>query len=111
MALVGGGDDSTDAVADGGSEDRLVREDSHCLSVAEDGKATIVAFLDFECEPCGAAFPAVEELRAYYGDRITFVVRHFPLLSSRTGAPLPWRCCHSGAAHGSFTARSSARCS
>lgn len=57
----------------------LVREDSHRLSTAADGNATFVEFLDFECEACRAAFPVVEELRTTYGDRVTFVIRYFPL--------------------------------
>jgi protein-disulfide isomerase len=59
----------------------LVREDSHRLSTAADGKVTVVEFLDLECEACGAAFPGVERLRAEYGDRVTFVMRYFPIPS------------------------------
>jgi protein-disulfide isomerase len=59
----------------------VVREDSHRLSTAADGKVTVVEFLDFECEACGAAYPGVEKLRAEYGDRITYVVRYFPIAS------------------------------
>ncbi|CRK55335.1 Periplasmic thiol:disulfide interchange protein DsbA [Alloactinosynnema sp. L-07] len=61
----------------------LVRPDSHKLSEATDGKVTIVEFLDLECEACGAAFPGVERLRAEYGDRVTFVMRYFPIPSHR----------------------------
>lgn len=61
----------------------LVREDSNRLSVSRDGAVTLVEFLDFECEACGAAFPALEQLRAEYGDRITFVARYFPIPSHR----------------------------
>lgn len=57
----------------------LVRPDSQRLSVADDDKVTFVEFLDFECEACRAAFPAVEELRRMYDGRVTFVVRNFPL--------------------------------
>lgn len=57
----------------------LVRDDSRYLSQAPDGKVTIVEFLDFECEACLAIYPTIEDLRATYGDRITFVVRYFPL--------------------------------
>ena len=57
----------------------MVRDDSHRLSVAESGDVTLVEFLDFECEACGAAYPFVEELRREYGDRVTFVARYFPL--------------------------------
>jgi len=59
----------------------VVRADSHRLSTAADGKVTVVEFLDFECEACGAAYPGVERLRAEYGDRITYVVRYFPIAS------------------------------
>lgn len=57
----------------------LVRQDSRYLSQAADGKVTLVEFLDFECEACLAMYPTMEQLRADYGDRITFVVRYFPL--------------------------------
>ena len=63
------------------SADVLVRADSHRLSTAPDGKVTLVEFLDFECEACAAVYPVVEDLRAAYGDRITFVVRYFPIPS------------------------------
>lgn len=62
--------------ADGG---QVVREDSRVLSQAPEEKAVLVEFLDFECESCAAAYPFVEELRADYGDNVTFVHRYFPL--------------------------------
>lgn len=61
----------------------LVRPDSHRLSTAADGKVTVVEFLDLECESCGAAFPGVEKLRGEYADRVTFVMRYFPIPSHR----------------------------
>lgn len=74
--------------ADGGTtpdagavSERLVRPESHRLNTAADGKVTVVEFLDFECEACGAAFPGVERLREEYADRITYVVRYFPIES------------------------------
>ena len=63
----------------------LVRDDSHKLSTAADGKVTLDEFLDFECESCGAAYPGVEQLRAEYADRITYVVRYFPLPGHSNG--------------------------
>ncbi|ORM35543.1 thioredoxin domain-containing protein [Williamsia sp. 1135] len=69
-----GGDDSGD-----GQSAVVVRSDSQRLSAPTDSKATFVEFLDFECEACGAAYPAVEQLRQTYGDQVTFVVRYFPL--------------------------------
>ncbi|WP_072814641.1 DsbA family protein [Rhodococcus zopfii] len=57
----------------------VVRQDSHRLSSAPQGSPVFVEFLDFECEACRAVYPAIEELRAEYGDRVSFVVRYFPL--------------------------------
>lgn len=58
-----------------------VRDNSHRLSTAPGSTVTFVEFLDFECEACRAAYPAVEELRERYRDRVTFVVRYFPVPS------------------------------
>ena len=57
----------------------VVREDSHRLATAPDGRVTLVEFLDFECESCAAAYPFVEELRQRYDGQVTFVARYFPL--------------------------------
>ncbi|MCF6507779.1 disulfide bond formation protein DsbA [Blastococcus sp. MG754426] len=57
----------------------LVRDDSHRLSTAEDGRVTLVEFLDFECESCRAAYPFVEQLRERYEGEVTFVARYFPM--------------------------------
>lgn len=58
---------------------QVVRENSHRLSTPEEEKAVLVEFLDFECEACGAFYPLVEDLRAEYGDQVSFVSRYFPL--------------------------------
>lgn len=93
-----GGDDSTAAPAASPSE-RLVRPDSQRLSTADDGKVTFVEFLDFECEACGAAYPAIEQLRADYDGRVTFVVRNFPLHNNSEAAA---RAAEAAAAQGKF---------
>lgn len=64
-----------------GEVPQAVRENSHRLSTAKDGKVTLVEFLDFECEACGAAYPFLEDLRQEYAGRVTFVVRYFPIPS------------------------------
>jgi len=67
------------ATAAAAGDSRVVREDSHRLSTAADGKVTFVEFLDFECEGCRAAYPVIEQLRQTYDGRVTFVARYFPL--------------------------------
>lgn len=79
------------ATANGPSSDgvSVVAENSHVLDEAPDGKVTLVEFLDFECESCGALYPYVEQLREEYRGQITFVTRYFPIpahQNSRTAA-------------------------
>ena len=62
-----------------------VRESSHRLTDPANSELTLVEFLDFECEACGAYFPVVEKLREEYGDRVTFVARYFPMPGHRNG--------------------------
>ncbi|TNB76275.1 disulfide bond formation protein DsbA [Arthrobacter sp. BB-1] len=62
-----------------GGAEQLVRTDSHRLTSPAVEKAQLVEFLDFECPSCGSIHPVVEEFKAEFGDRITFVHRHFPL--------------------------------
>ena len=69
--------------------DVVVRSDSHVLDEAGEGAPTLVEFLDFECEACGAAYPVVEDLRERYAGRINVVLRYFPLeghVNSRNAA-------------------------
>lgn len=61
----------------------VVGADSHVLDDGGDGAVTVVEFLDFECEACGAYYPVVEDLRATYEGRITYIVRYFPLPGHR----------------------------
>jgi protein-disulfide isomerase len=72
---------ATAASANVAPAELLVRADSHRLSTAPDGKVTLVEFLDFECEACRAAYPAVEQLREEYQGRVSFVLRYFPIPS------------------------------
>lgn len=56
----------------------LVKADSYKKEI-KNAKVTVVEFLDFECEACRAAHPTVKLLHEEYKDKVTFVVRYFPL--------------------------------
>ncbi|WP_336648339.1 DsbA family protein [Microbacterium sp. MMO-10] len=58
---------------------QVVRPNSHVLDAGEKGAVTVVEFLDFECEACGAFYPLVEDARKQYAGKIRYVVRYFPL--------------------------------
>lgn len=63
----------------GGGSVTTVRNDTHVLDDAGGDAVTVVEFLDFECEACGAYYPVVEELRVKYEGQINYAVRYFPL--------------------------------
>lgn len=85
FAVTSGGDDPPAPTSDAEVSEALVRPDSQVLSEGSTD-VTFVEFLDFECEACGAAYPAIEDLRAEYGDQVTFVVRNFPLHNNSVAA-------------------------
>ncbi|MGD9734249.1 MAG: DsbA family protein [Solirubrobacterales bacterium] len=70
------GEEPQTASSDGGAE--VIRDDSHRLSTAPEGQPTLVEFLDFECEGCGALYPIMEELRSEYDGEVIFAIRYFP---------------------------------
>ncbi|MFF5757482.1 DsbA family protein [Streptomyces longwoodensis] len=78
-----------------------VRASSHRLTEPKKSELTIVEFLDFECEGCGAMYPVVEKLREEYGDRVTFVARYFPMPGHRNGE-LAARTAEAAARQGKF---------
>ncbi len=55
------------------------RANSHVLDDAGPDAPTLVEFLDFECEACGAFYPVIEQLREEYAGEINYVIRYFPL--------------------------------
>lgn len=74
-------DSERTAEQDATSAGQTVRENSHRLNTVPDSDVYFVEFLDFECEGCRAVYPAIEQLRGEYGDRVNFVLRYFPLPS------------------------------
>ncbi|WP_381793316.1 DsbA family protein [Streptomyces niveus] len=83
LALTAGGSSSGAVNAKPAADAEPVRASSHRLSDPERSELTVVEFLDFECEGCGAMYPVVERLREEYEDRVTFVARYFPMPGHR----------------------------
>ncbi|MEK7533267.1 MAG: DsbA family protein, partial [Patescibacteria group bacterium] len=42
---------------------------------------TVIEFSDFQCPFCSRVNPTVKKVLSDYGDKITFVYKHFPLVS------------------------------
>lgn len=49
--------------------------------------ATLVEYLDFECEACGAYFPLIKQLEQDFPNDLRIVTRYFPLPGHRNGLP------------------------
>lgn len=58
-------------------------------------KITIIAFQDFTCPACGQSYPNIKKLRENYWDKVYFVFRDFPIISTEsTVAALASECAH-----------------
>ena|SRR5437867_3322388 len=68
----------------------------------ETAKITLVEYGDFECPNCGQAYPAVKILRKYFGERMRFVFRHFPLREVHPHAELAAETAESAGAQNKF---------
>jgi protein-disulfide isomerase len=53
----------------------------------KDASVTIVEYLDFECEACGAYYPLVKQLAEEFKNEVRFVNRYFPLPGHKNGLP------------------------
>lgn len=52
-----------------------------------DAKVTLVEYLDFECEACGAYYPLIKQLTAEFPSDLKVVTRYFPLPGHKNGLP------------------------
>lgn len=49
------------------------------------GPVTLIEYVDFECEACGAYFPLVKQLEKDFPEQLQIVIRYFPLPGHRNG--------------------------
>jgi protein-disulfide isomerase len=49
-------------------------------------KVTIVEFADFKCPFCRESAPIIDQIMQRYGNKVKFIVRHFPVESIHPGA-------------------------
>jgi protein-disulfide isomerase len=65
-------------------------------------KVTLVEFGDFQCPACKSYAPIVKQLKANYGDDITFQFRHFPLTQIHPNATITARAAEAAGKQGKF---------
>lgn len=61
----------------------------------------LIEYADFQCPACGAYYPILKQLSDAFGDRATFVYRHFPL-SQHQHAEIMARAGEAAGAQGKF---------
>lgn len=69
---------------------------------AESSTVTVVEFSDLQCPACRAVQPLVTELMKTYGDKVTFVYRHYPLVNIHQHAQFAAQASEAAADQGKF---------
>jgi protein-disulfide isomerase len=52
----------------------------------EGAPLTLEEFGDYQCPPCGNAYPEVEKIKTDYGDKLRFIFRQYPLPQAHANA-------------------------
>ena len=78
-----------------------VQKDDHVRNGA--GKpVTLIEYGDLQCPSCGAYYPIIKQLETTYGDQVSFVFRHFPLISIHPNAFAAARAAEAAGNQGKF---------
>lgn len=80
---------------------KQIQKDDHVRN-GSDKKVTLVEYGDFQCPSCGAYYSIVKNLEASYGDSVSFVFRHFPLISIHPNAFSAARAAEAAGMQGKF---------
>ncbi len=83
-----------------------INEADHTKGLAPVGTTTsgvlIVEYSDFQCPACRSYYPIVRQLVEEYKTQVTFVYRHFPLISIHGNAEFAARASEAAALQGKF---------
>lgn len=63
---------------------------------------TLMEYGDFQCPACAQYYPVLQQVKEYYGDKITFQFRHFPLESIHPNARAASRAAEAAGNQGKF---------
>jgi protein-disulfide isomerase len=97
IIFAGGSDDSGSS---GGSSSEIAATDH--VRGAADSPVVLMEYGDFQCPACAGFDTVMEELFATYGDRVSFVYRHFPLTQIHPNAMAAHRAAEAAGRQGKF---------
>lgn len=63
---------------------------------------TLLEYGDFQCPACGSYYPILKQVKAKYGDQITFQFRNFPIVSIHPNAMSAHRAAEAAHKQGKF---------
>lgn len=87
--------------AGGNSNTSDVQPSEHKKGAGNKG-VTLLEYGDFQCPSCGAYFPILQQIKAKYGDDITFQFRNFPLTQIHQNAMATHRAAEAAAKQNKF---------
>jgi len=79
-----------------------VAEDRDHIQGPADAAVTLVQYGDYECPYCGAAYPIIKEVQARMRERLRFVFRNFPIVTSHPHAQQAAEAAEAAATQGKF---------
>lgn len=80
---------------------RQLQEDDRVRN-GRDKKVTLIEYADFQCPSCGAYFPMLKTLEAKYNEQVSFVFRHYPIISIHPNAFAAARAAEAAGNQGKF---------
>lgn len=86
---------------DGAGAETTAQPSNHTVG-AGNKKVTLIEYGDFQCPACKAFVPIVQQIKADYGDDITFQFRHYPLVQIHPNAFLGSRAAEAAGKQGKF---------
>ncbi|MBN9387962.1 MAG: thioredoxin domain-containing protein [Chloroflexi bacterium] len=78
-----------------------VTEQDHTQGLAN-APVTLVEYGDFECPYCGKAYFIIRDIQEFFGDRLRFVFRNFPLTEAHRNAENAAEAAEAAAEQGKF---------
>lgn len=80
---------------------KQIQSDDHVRN-GKDKLVTLIEYGDFQCPTCGAYYPVIKELEASHGEQVSFVFRHFPLITIHPNAFSASRAAEASGRQGKF---------
>jgi protein-disulfide isomerase len=80
---------------------KQIQSDDHVRN-GKDKKVTLIEYADFQCPSCGSYYPLLKQLEEKYSEQVSFVFRHFPIISIHPNAFAAARAAEAASNQGKF---------